>query len=323
MLKIIWKRILQLIPILFIVVTFIFVITRMVPGDPAAVMLGPQASVEAVEELREELGLNDSIGEQYLEYLKGIMKGDFGKSYYYNEPVLKLIIERFPNTLLLSFASIIIALLVGIPIGIISAIRQYSIFDYVAMVLALIGVSMPIFWLGLMMVLVFSVNLAWLPSIGMGSMSKGLWDVISHLILPSVCLSTIPAATFARITRSSMLEIIKQDYIKALRAKGLKERIVVYKHAFKNALPPILTVLGLQMSSLLSGAILTETIFSWPGMGKLIVDAIGNRDYALIQSAVLFIAIIYVFINLLVDIAYLYVNPKVSYETGKGGSIDG
>lgn len=319
MLKTILRRILQLIPILFIVVTFIFIITRMVPGDPAAVMLGPQASVESVQELREELGLNKSVGEQYVNYLKGIMHGDFGKSYYYNEPVIKLILERFPNTLLLSIASIIIAILIGIPVGIISATKQYSIFDYMSMVLALVGVSMPIFWLGLMMVLVFSVNLAWLPSIGMGSLENGLWDVISHLILPSFCLATIPAATFARITRSSMLEIVKQDYIKALRAKGLKEKAVTWKHALKNALPPIITVLGLQMSGLLSGAILTETIFSWPGMGKLIVDAIGNRDYALIQSAVLFIAIIYVFINLLVDITYLYINPKVSYETGNGG----
>lgn len=318
MIKTILKRILQLIPILFIVVTFIFIITRMVPGDPAVVMLGPQASVESVQELREELGLNKSVGEQYVNYLKGIMQGDLGKSYYYNEPVMKLILERFPNTLLLSFTSILIAILIGIPVGIISATKQYSIFDYMSMILALVGVSMPIFWLGLMMVLVFSVNLAWLPSIGMGSLDKGMWDVISHLILPSVCLATIPAATFARITRSSMLEIVKQDYIKALRSKGLKERVVTWKHALKNALPPIVTVLGLQMSGLLSGAILTETIFSWPGMGKLIVDAIGNRDYALIQSAVLFIAIIYVFINLLVDITYLYINPKVSYETGKG-----
>ncbi|SDK70880.1 ABC transporter permease [Natronincola ferrireducens] len=319
MLKVILKRILQLIPILFIVVTIIFVITRMIPGNPASVMLGPQAPVEAVEALSEELGLNKSIGEQFTGYLKGVIRGDLGKSYYYNEPVTKMIMETFPNTLYLSLVSIIIALLVGVPVGIISATKQYSMFDYISMVIALVGVSMPIFWLGLMMVLIFSVNLGWLPSIGMGSLDKGLWNVISHFILPSICLATIPAATFARITRSSMLEIIKQDYIKALRAKGLKEKVVVWKHALKNALPPIITVLGLQMSSLLSGAILTETIFSWPGMGKLIVDAIGNRDYALIQSTVLFIAFIYVFMNLLVDIVYLYINPKVSFESGKGG----
>lgn len=319
MIKTILQRILQLIPILFIVSTIIFVLTRIIPGDPAVTMLGPQAPVEAVEELREELGLNKSIGEQYLLYLKNVLKGDFGKSYAYNEPVTKLILERFPNTLILTVISLILAIIIAIPIGIISATKQYSIFDYISMIGALVGVSMPIFWLGLMLVLVFSVNLAWLPSIGMGSMDKGIWDVVSHLILPSVCLATIPAATFARITRSSMLDVIKQDYIKSLRSKGLKERAVIWKHALKNALPPIITVIGLQISTSLSGAILTETIFGWPGMGRMIVDAIENRDYALIQGTVLFIAFLFVFINLIVDIVYLYVNPKVSYEGKKGG----
>lgn len=317
MLKLILKRVLQAIPTLFIVVTIIFVITRVIPGDPASVMLGPQASVEAVKQARVEMGLDKSIGNQYLSYLANVVRGDFGKSYYYGEPAMNLIMQNFPNTLLLSLASIIIAILVGVTVGIVSATRQYSAFDYISMVLALVGVSMPVFWLGLMMVLLFSVKLAWLPAIGMGSLSNGLLDVIRHLILPSCCLATIPAATFARITRSSMLDIVNQDYIKALRSKGLKERIVIWKHALKNALPPILTVLGLELSSLLSGAILTETVFDWPGLGKLIMNAINNRDYSLIQSAVLFIAIVYVAVNLLVDIAYLYVNPKVSFDTGK------
>lgn len=319
MVKTILQRILQLIPILFIVSTIIFVLTRIIPGDPALTMLGPQAPVEAVEELREELGLNKSIATQYFMYLKDVLKGDFGTSYAYNEPVTKLIIEKFPNTLILTVISLLLAIIIAIPIGIISATKQYSIFDYISMVGALIGVSMPIFWLGLMLVLVFSVNLSWLPSIGMGSMDKGIWDVVSHLILPSICLATIPSATFARITRSSMLDIIKQDYIKSLRSKGLKERVVMWKHALKNALPPIITVIGLQISTSLSGAILTETIFGWPGMGRMIVDAIQNRDYALIQGAVLFIAFLFVFINLVVDIVYLYVNPKISYEGKKGG----
>ncbi len=319
MIKTILQRILQLIPILFIVSTIVFVLTRIIPGDPAVTMLGPQAPVEAVEELREELGLNKSIGEQYILYLKNVLKGDFGKSYAYNEPVTKLIFERFPNTLILTAISLILAIIIAIPIGIISATKQYSIFDYVSMIGALVGVSMPIFWLGLMLVLVFSVNLSWLPSIGMGSLENGIWDYVSHLILPSVCLATIPAATFARITRSSMLDIIKQDYIKSLRSKGLKERIVIWKHALKNALPPIITVIGLQISTSLSGAILTETIFGWPGMGRMIVDAIENRDYALIQGTVLFIAFLFVFINLIVDIIYLYVNPKINYEGKKGG----
>lgn len=320
MIKVLLNRVLQIIPILFIVVTLVFGITRMIPGDPAAVMLGPQASASDIAKVRTELGLNDSIPTQYVRYMKGVLQGDFGKSYAYNKPVTKLIMDTFPNTLLLASFSILLALLVGVPLGILSAIKQYSIFDYVAMILALIGVSMPIFWLGLMLVLVFSVNLGWFPTMGMGSLKNGLGDVIMHLVLPSVALATIPAATFARTTRSSILENVKLDYVKALRAKGLREMVVIWKHVLKNALPPIVTVLGLQISGALSGAILTETIFNWPGMGKLIVDAIGNRDYSLVQGSVLFIAIIYVLINLAVDITYMYINPKISYDAAKGGS---
>ncbi len=320
MIKIILKRLLQLIPTLLVVVTIVFFITRIIPGDPAAIILGPQASKEEIIKLQDKMGLNDSLPKQYADYITGIFKGDLGKSYSYNKPVTELIIKTFPNTMVLAVSSIILALLIGIPIGIISATKQYSIFDYVFMVLALIGVSIPIFWLGLMLVLVFSVDLGWLPSFGMGSIKNGLWDVIKHLILPSVALCTIPAATFTRITRSSMLETIKQDYIKSLRSKGLSEAKIIWKHALKNALPPIVTVIGLQVASVLSGAILTETIFSWPGMGKLIVDAINNRDYALVQGVVLFIAFIYIFINLVVDIIYLFINPKVSFDAQKGGS---
>ncbi|MDR3173045.1 MAG: ABC transporter permease [Treponema sp.] len=308
------RRIGQLIPVLFIVTSIVFFVTRVIPGNPAAVILGPQASVEAVEKLTEELGLNRPILVQYTSYLLQILRFDFGKSYYYNEPVIKLIAERFPNTVLLSLVSLFLALLAGIPAGILSAIKQYSPWDYFVMAITLVGVSIPIFWMGLMVTLLFSVRLNWLPSFGMGSLSKGLWDVISHLLLPAVCLSTIPAANFARMTRSSMLEVIKSDYIKALRAKGLKEFTVIVKHGLKNAFPPIVTVIGIQTSSLLSGAILTETIFSWPGIGRLIVAAIGNRDYALVQSSVLFVAFIYALVNLLVDIVYIYLNPKVSFE---------
>ena len=319
MLKVILNRIAQLIPILLIVVLVTFGITRVIPGNPAAVILGPQASVEEVARLEIELGLDKSILEQFVMYIKGLLQGDLGMSYSYGQPVSELIAESFPNTILLTITSIILSLLIGIPAGIISATKQYSKLDYALMVISLVGVSMPIFWLGLMLVLVFSVNLGWLPSLGMGSLDYGLWDFISHLILPTISLATIPAATFARITRSSMLETIQQDYIKALRAKGLKESKIIWKHALKNALPPIVTVIGLQISSLLSGAILTETIFSWPGMGKLIVDSISNRDYAVVQGTVLFIALIYILINLVVDIIYMYINPKVSYSSSEGG----
>ncbi len=317
--KLILKRILESIPVLIVVVSLVFAITRIIPGNPAIVILGPQASAEDVEKLNEELGLNDSIPEQFGNYVKGVVQGDLGKSYSYNEPVSDLLMDTFPNTAILAGFSILLALLIGVPIGIISATKQYSIFDYISMILALIGISMPIFWLGLMLVLVFSVNLGWLPSMGMGSLQSGLWDYVSHLILPTICLATIPAANFARITRSSMLETINLDYVKALRAKGLSEKVVIWKHGLKNALPPIITVLGMQISSSLGGAILTETIFSWPGMGKLMVDAINNRDYGLVQGSVLYLAFIYVAINLIVDIVYMYINPKISYESGKGG----
>ncbi|WP_461811218.1 nickel ABC transporter permease [Faecalimonas sp.] len=319
MLKIILKRILQLIPVLFIVIAIVFTVTRLIPGNPAMIILGPQASVEAVEKLTEELGLNESIPKQFAMYLGGVLKGDFGTSYRYNQPVLDLLLEKLPNTLYLTVASIIIALLIGIPVGIISAVKQYSIFDYTAMFGALIGVSIPSFWLGLMLVLIFSVNLGWLPSIGMGEMANGIGDMLKHLILPAFCLSTGSMAEFARITRSSMLEVINQDYIKAVRAKGIKENKVIIKHALKNAMPPIITVIGMRFSFLMGGAILVETIFTWPGMGRLIVDAIGNKDYAVIQGCVLFMAIFYVLINLIVDIIYTYLNPKVSYENEGGG----
>lgn len=319
MVKTIIQRILQLIPILLIVATIVFVITRMIPGNPAATILGPQAPKEAVNALTIELGLDKSIPEQYVSYMANALKGDFGKSYHYNQPVMELILQTFPNTLILTTISLILATLIAVPIGIISATKQYSIFDYISMIFALVGVSIPIFWLGLMLVLIFSVNLGWLPSFGMGNIENGVWDVVSHLILPCVCLATIPSATFARITRSSMLEVIGQDYIKSLRSKGLSEKVVIWKHGLKNALPPIITVMGLQISTSLAGAILTETIFSWPGMGRMIVDAIENRDYALIQGSVLFIAFLFVFINLIVDIIYLNINPKIDYASDGGG----
>jgi len=320
MLKTIWKRILQSIVTLFLVVTFTFVLTRMVPGDPALTMLGPQADVESVERLREELGLNKSIGEQYVMYMKGVVKGDFGKSYLHHKDVMQIIIERIPNTLVLTLTSMAIALVIGVLAGMISAIKQYSAVDYVATILALVGVSVPIFWMGLMLVRLFSVNLGLLPATGMGDAAKGAWDVVSHMILPCFCLATVPMATFTRITRSSMLEVINSDYIKSLRARGLKEKVVIWKHALKNALPPIVTVLGLQIASAFTGAILTESIFSWPGMGTMIVTAINNRDYALIQGFVLFVAIVYVVINLVVDIVYTLINPRVTLDGGNGGN---
>ena len=319
MLKTILKRILQSIPTLLIVITITFVLTRMIPGNPARTILGPQASAQDIAEMEIKLGLNKSKLEQYADYMIGILHGDFGTSYVYNRPVTSLIAERIPNTLVITLTSLVIAIFIGVGIGVLSAIKQYSILDYIFMILALVGVSMPIFWLGLMLVNLFSVQLGWLPALGMGSMSKGIGDVISHMVLPCFCLATIPTATFARITRSSMLEVIHSDSIKALRARGIKENSIIWKHALKNALPPIVTVLGLQLASAFTGAILTESIFSWPGMGTMIVSAIDNRDYMLIQGTVLFIAVVFVVVNLLVDVVYMIINPRVSYDS-KGGN---
>lgn len=301
---------------MFIVVTFTFILTRLIPGSPAATILGPQASAADIAEMEIKLGLDQPYWKQFMDYILDVLQGNFGDSYMYNRPVLDLIAERIPNTLQITVTALIIALIIGVGIGMFSALHQYSILDYVFMVLALVGVSMPIFWLGLMLVNLFSVQLGWLPTQGRGDLAIGLWDFVSHMILPCACLSTIPMATFARITRSSMLEVIHNDSIKALRARGISERSVIWKHALKNALPPIVTVLGLQIASCFTGAILTESIFSWPGMGTMIVNAITNRDYMLIQGVVLFFALVFVIVNLVVDIVYMLINPRVSYEGG-------
>jgi peptide/nickel transport system permease protein len=311
------RRIIGLIPVLFCVSVVVFIITRVIPGDPASVMLGPQATVEAVEALRAKLGLDQPYLVQYGRFLKDLLRGDLGTSIYYHQSVLSLILERMPNTLILGGTSLVIALVVAVPIGILSATKQYSFFDYFSMTLSLLGVSIPIFWLGMMLVFVFSLKLGWLPATGIGS--NGFVDYIRHLILPSLALSTIPMATFARITRSSMLEVIRQDYIRTARAKGLHERIVIWKHALKNALIPLITVVGMQVSTMLSGAVLTETIFAWPGMGRLIVDAIDKRDFMMVQGGVIFISAVFVLVNLIVDIMYVVVNPRISFEQGKGG----
>ena len=301
---------------MFIVVTFTFILTRMIPGSPAATILGPQASAADIAEMEIKLGLDQPYWKQFMDYILDVLQGNFGDSYMYNRPVLDLIAERIPNTLQITVTALIIALIIGVGIGMFSALHQYSILDYVFMVLALVGVSMPIFWLGLMLVNLFSVQLGWLPTQGRGDLAIGLWDFVSHMILPCACLSTIPMATFARITRSSMLEVIHNDSIKALRARGISERSVIFKHALKNALPPIITVLGLQLASCFTGAILTENIFSWPGLGTMIVNGINNRDYMLIQGMVLFFAMVFVVINLIVDLVYMVINPRVSYEGG-------
>jgi len=297
----------MMIPVLLGVSLVVFSMVYIAPGDPARIILGDTASEEEVQELREEMGLNDSFFEQYGRYIKNVItKGDLGTSYITRRSVTAEIMDRWPTTMMLAVMSVILATFIGIPTGIISATRQYSIFDNLAMVLALVGVSMPNFWQGLILIIVFSVNLAWLPA-------SGFYGPI-YWILPVVTIGTSTAATITRMTRSSMLEVVRQDYITTARAKGNKESVVIMKHALKNALIPIITVIGLQLGRGLGGAILTESIFSIPGLGKLMVDSIKARNYPVVQGGVLFIAIAFSLINLFVDVLYAYADPRIKSQ---------
>lgn len=274
-------------------------------GDPVMLMLPADASMQEVEQLREQLGFNDPLYKQYLRFAGDAIRGDFGQSLYYKVPAMELILERLPASLELALAAMLIALVVAIPIGVVSAARRGSLVDMGGMLGALFGLSMPHFWLGIMLVLLFSVKLGWLPTSGRGG--------LEHLVMPSLALGLSLMAMFARLTRSVMLEILNLDYIRTARSKGLRERIVIAKHAFKNALIPIVTVAGMQFGFLLGGTVIIETVFAWPGVGRLVVQAIFNRDYPLVQAIVLVLAVIFVAINFLVDMLYIYLDPQISY----------
>ncbi|STO31062.1 Glutathione transport system permease protein gsiC [Fusobacterium necrogenes] len=304
--KYVLKRILLLIPVLLGVSLLVFAIMSLTPGDPAQLILGENAPKEAVLKLREEMGLNDPFFIQYFRFVKNAIMGDFGRSYTTGREVFGEIFARFPNTLILAVIGIIISVCIGIPIGIISATRQYSFLDSFSMVIALLGVSMPVFWLGLMLILTFSVKLGWLPS--------GGFDGLKSIILPAITLGVGSAAIITRMTRSSMLEVIRQDYIRTARAKGVAEKVVINKHALKNALIPIITVVGLQFGHLLGGAVLTESVYSWPGVGRLMVDAIRQKDTPTVLAAVVFLAAAFSVVNLLVDILYAYVDPRIKSQ---------
>ncbi|WP_277587000.1 ABC transporter permease [Psychrobacillus antarcticus] len=334
MLHYIGKRLLQLIPVLLGMTFIVFMIIRAIPGNPAQLILGQLASKEAIAALEIKLGLSQPWYTQYFDYLAGLLKGDLGESMRTVQPVAKEIWPYLAATMELAFFAIIIAVIIGVNAGIISAWFQNSWFDYMAMVLALIGVSMPIFWLGLMEQWIFGVELQWLPTTGrenvrdpvnsitslyiVDTIIQGRFDqlgtVLKHLVLPGIALATIPMAIIARMTRSSMLEVMRADYVRTARAKGQKMFFVVYKHALKNAIIPVLTVIGLQTGLLLGGAILTETIFGWPGIGRYIYEAIQFRDYPVIQSGILVVAFIFVMINLFVDILYGVVDPRIKYD---------
>ncbi|MHC1760840.1 MAG: ABC transporter permease [Negativicutes bacterium] len=304
MLKYVMRRILFLVPVVLGVSFIVFTMLYLTPGDPAALVLGDQASKEQVELLRQEMGLDQPFLVQYATYIKKMfLYQDIGRSYVTNRPVLQEIAGTFLITLKLAFTAVIFAMLIGIPAGIVSSIKQYTLIDTVAMLMALIGVSMPIFWLGLLLILFFTVYLNWLPASG--------YDRIEQMIMPMIALGGLSTAIIARMTRSSMLEVIRQDYIRTARAKGQKESVVILQHALGNALVPIITVVGLQFGGLMGGAVLTETIFSIPGLGRLMVESIKMRDFPVVQGGVLVIAIAFSVINLLVDLLYAYVNPRI------------
>ena len=300
------KRLLLLIPVLLGVSLLVFAIMSFTPGDPAQLILGENAPPEAVAELREEMGLNDPFVLRYARFVGNAVMGDLGQSYTSGRDVFDEIFSRFPNTLILAALGVIIAVLIGIPVGIISATRQYSMIDSGSMIFALLGVSMPNFWLGLMMILLFSVNLGWVPSGGYSD-----W---SSLIMPAITLGTGSAAIITRMTRSSMLEVIRQDYIRTARAKGVAENVVMNQHALKNALIPVSPVIGLQFGYLLGGAVLTETVFSWPGVGRMMVDAIRQKDAPTVLGTVVFLATTFSLVNLLVDLLYGFVDPRIKSQ---------
>jgi peptide/nickel transport system permease protein/oligopeptide transport system permease protein len=306
MLSYVIKRLLSMIPVLIGISILLFFMLRMLPGDPAQVLAGQMASPEEIATIRTQLGLDRPIYEQYLSYLGRLMRLDLGRSARTQNPVIEEIWARLPNTVLLAVVAISLACLLGIPAGIISAVRPYTWVDYAVTMGALFGISMPVFWLGMMLVVLFSVILRWLPAGGTGG-----WQ---HVVLPSVTLASFVVAFIARMTRSTMLETLAQDYTTTARSKGLKENVVVIKHALKNALIPIVTVVGLQFGLLLGGAVLTETVFAWPGIGRLIVDSILARDYPVIQGTILIFGLLYLLVNLAVDLAYAYIDPRIRYD---------
>lgn len=308
-------RLTSLLPVFLCVTVLVFAILRLTPGDPAMVMLGPQASQAEVAALRQELGLNDPIYVQYGRWLVDVVRGDLGRSIQTRVQVAPEVAAKFLNTLWLTVAALVITMLVGILTGVVSATRRGSLLDKVLTVLSLIGVSMPVFWLGIMLTLLFALRLRWFPSAGMYSpRGGGLADLLWHLVLPSVTLATASIALVARMTRSSMLEVLSQDYIRTARSKGLRERAVTFRHSLKNALIPVLTVAGVQVGSLMGGAVLTETVFSWPGLGSLLFKAIGARDFPMVQGATLLTASLITLVNLGVDVLYALVDPRIRYR---------
>ena len=334
MLSFIIRRTFSIIPTLLGVSIIIFLMLAITPGDPAELLLGERATEETLEAMREHLGLNEPLYVQYGMFLKRLIKFDLGETIWTRQKVWDEIKQRYPATIELSIAAMFLSCFFGIILGIISATKQYSWFDYMSMIASLVGVSIPVFWLGLVLMLVFSLYLGWFPMSGRMGIGIDLeiitnfyvldailtrnWpalkDVLWHLALPAFALSTIPLAIIARMTRSSMLEVLRQDYIKTAKAKGLGQTKIVLKHALRNGLIPVITVIGLQFGIMLGAAILTETVFAWPGVGKWIFDGVVKRDYMVIQGGTLIVATCFVLVNLVVDVLYAVINPRISIK---------
>ena len=300
------RRLLLSLPVVFGVATLVFLLIHLIPGDPVEIMLGESALPADREALRDALGLDRPMHEQYGAFLWGLCRGDLGVSLQQRRPVAALIREHYPATLELTVAAMLVSLLIALPAGILSGIRQYSFWDHSTMLAALLGVSMPNFWLGPLLIWIFSIQLGWFPVSGKGG--------IEHLLLPALTLGASMAAIMARMTRSSVLEVLREDYVMTARAKGLSEARIILKHVLRNAMLPVVTIMGLQFGALLAGSIITETIFSWPGLGTLMVKAIQTRDYPVVQGCVLVIALSYVFVNLATDLLYGVIDPRIRYE---------
>jgi peptide/nickel transport system permease protein len=307
------RRLLSLIPVVFGVSVLVFLIIHLTPGDPARIMMGAAARPEDVEILRHELGLDQPIHVQYLHWVDRAAHGDLGRSIALHRPVLDEVVLRFKNTLLLSAAAMLVSFPLGIGIGVLSAVKRGSLVDRVAILLATFGLSLPSFWFGMVLIMIFTVELRLLPGTGMTSPigGGGVADIAKHMVLPTLALSVIPLAVIARYTRSAMLEVVSQDFVTTARAKGVTERRVIMQHVFRNTLVIIVTMLGLQVGFLLAGAVYVENVFSWPGVGQLLVEAILKRDFPLVQGGVLLVALSYVGINLLTDLFYAYLDPRI------------
>ena len=308
------RRVAQTLLVLLLVSIAVFVIIRLVPGDPAVVMLGQEAPPGAADLVRHELGLDQPIPVQYVYWISGVAHGNFGVSWRSHQPALNLITRRVPATLTLTLAATALAIAIATPLGLLSGTRPYSIVDNLCTVFSLAGIAMPSFWLGLMLILLFSVRLGWLPPTGWVAPTDSPTEALRYLVMPAITLGTGFAAPLTRFLRSGMLDVMSLDYVRTARAKGLPNRNVILNHALKNALLPVITVFGLFFGGMLGGAVLTESVFSWPGLGLLLVDSIAVRDYGVVQGVVLFVTLVFAVVNLLVDLSYAYLDPRIRFE---------